>query len=87
MEHVEGGSKRLAEVMQQFLAKANADPRLGGVQTLWRATSPQLYVDVYREKAKGMGVPIDTVYDTLAATLGSWAARARHCRTCSAARH
>ena len=68
----EGGSKRLAEVMRQFLAKANADPKLGGVQTLWRATSPQLYVDVDREKAKALGVPIDAVFDTLAATLGSY---------------
>jgi HAE1 family hydrophobic/amphiphilic exporter-1/multidrug efflux pump len=38
----EGGSKRMAEVLFGFLGKANADPVLGGVQTLWRATVPQL---------------------------------------------
>ena len=50
----------------------NSDPQLGGVQTLWRADVPQLYVDVDREKAKALGVPIDDVFDTLAATLGTY---------------
>jgi multidrug efflux pump subunit AcrB len=45
---------------------------LGGVQTLWRANSPQLRVDVDREKAHAMGVNLNNVYDTLAATLGSY---------------
>jgi HAE1 family hydrophobic/amphiphilic exporter-1/multidrug efflux pump len=68
----EGGAKRMAEVLGQFLGKANSDPMLGGVQTLWRATVPQLYVDVDREKAKALGVPINDVFDTLAATLGNF---------------
>jgi multidrug efflux pump subunit AcrB len=33
---------------------------------------PQLYVDVDREKAKTFGVPIDQLYNSLAATLGSY---------------
>ncbi len=45
---------------------------LGGVQTLWRANVPQLYVDVDREKAKALGVPLDELYGTLAATLGTY---------------
>ena len=68
----EGGSKRMAEVLGKFLGAANTDPKLGGVQTLWRATVPQLYVDVDREKAKALGVPISDVFDTLAATLGNF---------------
>jgi HAE1 family hydrophobic/amphiphilic exporter-1/multidrug efflux pump len=68
----EGGPKRLAEVLQQFTAKANQDKQLGGMQTLWRAGVPQLYVDVDREKAKALGVPVDAVFDTLAATLGNY---------------
>ena len=47
-----GGARRLPEVTQAFLAKANQDPMLGGAQTLWRATSPQLFVDVDREKVE-----------------------------------
>jgi multidrug efflux pump subunit AcrB len=45
---------------------------LGGAQTLWRATVPQLYVDTDRDKAKTLGVPIDDVYNALAGTLGTY---------------
>ncbi len=68
----DGGAQRLNEVLQQFLAKANQDPMLGGVQTLWRPTVPQLFVDVDREKAKSLGVPIDSLYTSVAATLGTF---------------
>jgi len=70
--HGEGGARRLEEVKNAFLARANQDPQLGGAQTLWRATVPQLRVDVDREKAKTLGVPIADVYATLSATLGSY---------------
>jgi hydrophobe/amphiphile efflux-1 (HAE1) family protein len=68
----EGGPARLNEVLQQFLAKANQDPMLGGVQTLWRSNVPQLFVDVDREKAKALGVPLDALYNTIAASLGTY---------------
>ncbi len=41
-------------------------------QTLWRATVPQLFVDVDREKAKKSGVAIDDVFNALSATLGTY---------------
>jgi HAE1 family hydrophobic/amphiphilic exporter-1/multidrug efflux pump len=68
----DGGAARLNEVKDQFLAAANKNPMLGGVQTLWRSSVPQLYVDTDREKAKSLGVPIDQLYNTVAATLGSY---------------
>ncbi|HXF17062.1 MAG TPA: multidrug efflux RND transporter permease subunit [Burkholderiales bacterium] len=68
----EGGPQRLAAEMGKFLAAANKDPQLAGVQTLWRAGVPQLHVDVDREKAKALGVPINDIFDTLSATLGSY---------------
>src|SRR6266496_6812066 len=68
----DGGSKRMSEVTQAFLARANGDPQLAFTQTLWRATVPQLSVDVDREKAKTLGVPISDVYNTLAGTLGNY---------------
>jgi len=66
----DGGPAKTQEVLQQFLGRLNADPMLGGAQTLWRANVPQLRVDVDREKAKSLGVPIDEVFNTLASTLG-----------------
>src|SRR4029079_6858537 len=68
----EGGPKRLQEVAQQFIGAAAQSPKLGMVNTFWRANVPQLYVDVDREKAKALGVPLDEIFSTLAATLGSY---------------
>ncbi|APV50316.1 RND transporter [Betaproteobacteria bacterium GR16-43] len=70
--HGEGGPKRLAEVKDQFMAAARNEPQLGMMQTLWRPNVPQLFVDVDREKAKAYGVSVDEVFNTLAATLGTY---------------
>ena len=70
--HGEGGPRHLAEAKDQFLANAHGEPQLGMMQTLWRPNVTQLYVDVDREKAKALGVPISDVFDTLAATLGNF---------------
>jgi HAE1 family hydrophobic/amphiphilic exporter-1/multidrug efflux pump len=67
----EGGPQKTAEVMGALLGALNSNPVLGGAQTLWRPNVPQLHVDVDREKAKALGVPIDEVFNTLSATLGS----------------
>jgi multidrug efflux pump len=68
----EGGPKRLWEVTQQFIGAAGQSPKLAMANTFWRANVPQLYVDVDREKAKSLGVPLDEIFSTLAATLGSY---------------
>lgn len=68
----EGGAARLNEVTQAFLAKANSDPQLMNVATLWRAGAPQLHVDLDRERAKTLGIDIDAAFDTLSATLGTY---------------
>ena len=67
-----GGPQQMAQALGQFMGAANKDPMLGGVQTLWRASVPQLSVDVDRDKAKALGVPLEDLYGTLAATLGSY---------------
>ena len=70
--HGEGGPAKTQQALQRLLGRLNSDPMLGGAQTLWRANVPQLYVDVDRDKAKALGVPINDVFDTLSATLGSF---------------
>jgi hydrophobe/amphiphile efflux-1 (HAE1) family protein len=67
----EGGAARLSEVTQQLLGAVQKDPMFGQVNTLWRANTPQLYVETDREKAKMAGVSLDSLYGTLAATLGT----------------
>lgn len=67
----EGGAARLFEETQKLLGAVHQDPMFGQVNTLWRANVPQLYVQTDREKAKTLGVSIDELYSTLAATLGT----------------
>ncbi|MCL4801294.1 MAG: multidrug efflux RND transporter permease subunit [Burkholderiales bacterium] len=67
-----GSADRLAQATQQLLGRLNSDPMLGGAQTLWRANVPQLAVQVDREKAKALGVPVTGVFDALSATLGTF---------------
>ena len=69
----EGGPKRMAEVLRQFIGAAHAGARSSAwCRRFWRANVPQLYVDVDREKAKALGVPLDELFNTLAATLGTY---------------
>jgi len=68
----DGNPQRTAEIMGKFLQKANADPRLAFVQTLWRPNVPQLFVDVDRAKAKTLGVSLNELYGALGATLGNY---------------
>ncbi|MGQ0752018.1 MAG: efflux RND transporter permease subunit, partial [Betaproteobacteria bacterium] len=67
----EGGAARLYQVTQQLLGAVQKDGMFGQVNTLWRANVPQLFVATDREKAKSLGVPVDELYNTLAATLGT----------------
>jgi HAE1 family hydrophobic/amphiphilic exporter-1/multidrug efflux pump len=68
----EGGVRRLAQVLPDFLAEANKQPELAGVRTLWQANSPQLYVEVDNDKARAMGVALADIYNTLAAMMGGY---------------
>jgi HAE1 family hydrophobic/amphiphilic exporter-1/multidrug efflux pump len=70
--HGDGGPKRMAEVSQQFIGAAMQSKNFTFMQTFWRPNVPQLYVDVDREKAKSLGVPLDEIFNTLAATLGTY---------------
>ncbi|HEX4331655.1 MAG TPA: multidrug efflux RND transporter permease subunit [Usitatibacter sp.] len=68
----EGGAGRLAQVMYQFIGKLSQEPGIAQANTFWQPSVPQLYVDVDRSKAKALGVNVDDVFNTLAATLGTY---------------
>jgi multidrug efflux pump len=53
-------------------AKGSQQPGLVGLFNGFRARTPQLYVDIDREKAKSMGVALTDVFDVLQAYLGSY---------------
>ena len=54
-----------------LIAAANQDPRLAAVFTTFAANNPSLYLDVDRDKAQTLGVPISSIFTTLQTTLGS----------------
>ena len=61
----------LARVTQEIIKRGNARPDLVGLYRTFRATTPQLYVDIDRTKAKSLGVAISDVASTLQVYLGS----------------
>ena len=68
----DGGTKRLVENMGALVgASQKSTVMSGGLQTLWRPNAPQLYVDVDRERAKSLGIPLNDAFNTLAGTLGT----------------
>ncbi|WP_424195911.1 efflux RND transporter permease subunit [Ampullimonas aquatilis] len=67
----DGDSKRLNEVVQAFMAELKKQPELAGVNTFFRPTVPQLFVDVDKVKALSLGVAIPDIYTTLQSTMGS----------------
>ena len=65
------GHDNLMQVMNQFLAAANADPRLTQVRHNGMADTPMLQVNVDYGKARAMGVSDSTINSTLNSALGS----------------
>jgi HAE1 family hydrophobic/amphiphilic exporter-1/multidrug efflux pump len=66
----EGDTKKLGNVitaLNQALAK---DPQLQGITTFYRPNTPQLHVEVNREQAISLGVPVPDVFDAMQSTFG-----------------
>jgi multidrug efflux pump len=68
-----GGSlEQLAQATQRVIEAASRRPDLTGVSTTFNTAVPQYRIDVDREKAKALGVPIATIFDTMQSTFGSF---------------
>jgi multidrug efflux pump len=67
-----GGSlQSLSDAAQRVIQAANQRPELRGVSTTFSTGIPQYRIDVDREKAKALGVPIATIFDTMQSTFGN----------------
>ncbi|MCK8502390.1 efflux RND transporter permease subunit [Myxococcus fulvus] len=62
---------QLAAAARQLMAQGNDDGRLRGVFTGFNADTPLLDVEVDRQLAKAVGVPIDQIFSTLQVYMGS----------------
>ncbi|RYD28526.1 MAG: hydrophobe/amphiphile efflux-1 family RND transporter, partial [Verrucomicrobiaceae bacterium] len=65
-----GGSvEQLASMVTQVQAAAAKRPEIGRVTTTFNPATPQVKVEMDREKARTLGVPVDSVFQTLQAYL------------------
>jgi HAE1 family hydrophobic/amphiphilic exporter-1 len=60
----------LAHHASKFIQAANERPEIGRAFTVFRANVPQRYMDIDKEKALKLGVPLDNLYTTIGAFMG-----------------
>jgi HAE1 family hydrophobic/amphiphilic exporter-1 len=62
----------LAAVTRALIVAANQQPELAGVFTTFAADTPQIYLDIDRDKAQVLGVKVSDVFNALQSTLGGY---------------
>ncbi|HXV23950.1 MAG TPA: multidrug efflux RND transporter permease subunit [Alphaproteobacteria bacterium] len=62
----------LAAAARGLIFAANQDPALRAVFTTYSASTPQLYLDVDRDKAQTLGVTVSDVFNTMQTVLGGF---------------
>ncbi|WP_258195145.1 efflux RND transporter permease subunit [Pseudomonas japonica] len=67
----DAGINQLAEVVETLIVKAKERPELGAITSTFNVFSRQLMVDVDKEKAESLGVPVEEVYSTMQTMFGS----------------
>lgn len=65
-----GDIESLAQATDQLVAAASKRPELAGVVSTFRNSVPQIKVDLDRDKAETLGVPITDIYQSLQTFLG-----------------
>jgi len=65
-----GTPEFLAQNVEQFLSAARKRPEIGAARTVYRATVPQIFADIDRDKVTKLGIPVTDVNTTLGALLG-----------------
>jgi multidrug efflux pump len=65
------GLNALQQAVDAVVAAANAEPGLAGVFTTYRSRVPQLYLNIDREKAQTLDVPMNSIFTTLQSYLGT----------------
>ncbi|WP_376094938.1 efflux RND transporter permease subunit [Roseomonas sp. CCTCC AB2023176] len=63
---------QLGATMLGLIVPANQDPRLSAVFSTFSATNPSLFLEVDRDKAQALGIPISNIFSALQATLGGF---------------
>jgi hydrophobic/amphiphilic exporter-1 (mainly G- bacteria), HAE1 family len=73
LEALQGQSPTdLAAVMRGLLVAANQQPELAGVFSTFAADTPQVYLNIDRDKAQVLGVKVSDIFNALQSTLGGF---------------
>ena len=62
----------IAATMRGLIVDANQQPELAGVFSTFSADTPQIYLNIDRDKAQTLGVQISDIFNALQATLGGY---------------
>jgi len=63
-------TRKLSVVVNDFMAALGQNPSLTGINTFFRPSVPQLLVEVDRERAIALGIPVSDIFDALQSTMG-----------------
>ncbi len=73
LEALQGQSPSdIAAALRGLLVAANGEPELAGVYSTYAADTPQIYLEIDRDKAQVLGVKITDIFNALQSTLGSF---------------
>jgi hydrophobe/amphiphile efflux-1 (HAE1) family protein len=68
----EGDARQMAATVMQLIGEASKRPELQGVSSSFKPDVPQVLVEVDRDKAKVMGVPLGDIFDTIQSQVGTY---------------
>ncbi len=66
-----GDTRATSQAVQAYLAAARQRPELVGLTTTFRGATQQLFVDLDRNKAEVLGVPVQDAFQTMQSFFGS----------------
>ncbi len=73
LEALQGQSPTdIAGALRALIVSSNAQPELAGVFSTYAADTPQIYLEIDRDKVQVLGVKITDVFNALQSTLGSF---------------
>ena len=60
-----------ARITQEFVAEANRTPGIANVFTTFAAATPEVFIDVDRDKAQMLKVPVTNIFEAMRVFMGS----------------
>jgi hydrophobic/amphiphilic exporter-1 (mainly G- bacteria), HAE1 family len=73
LEALQGQSASdIAGTLRALIVAANGEPELAGVFSTYAADTPQIYLEIDRDKVQVLGVKISDIFNALQSTLGSY---------------